>query len=1102
MKRNSLLTRTIFFFITLILITFGTNITFGENIITGAKAQNIAHPRKVYVIWYYAANEDIRGDPFFLRSPSDTDFITPSSVKGHLQHVVEYFHRELREVEVDKTFEFYKSGNEIHVEYIQSKKFYVNYKDTDNAPVDSFLDTDAHFWKKAWQDIENNINNPNSTLKPFDDCQNIYLVLVQANYGYLGNLGAAGAAITNGGKAMVALGGFETNQDKNWQAWADEEVKSVIAHELGHIFGLKHDFNTNGIMSYDYEEGGGILNDLPLLGSTNLSERSKNWLSVHPDFSGNAPAIRPADNPLKMKVSGQPFTPNNSGLPPGNDITILIPNTSNGTPKYEVFVQMDDIDGLHHVELIAPMLSSAQHGPGYDPTGQKKHKSLATYLTQNGAVNMMRKEIDITQLVQDSLDRKENSFDLFFTAIDKQGNISYGDIDKHGNFYYTHSYTVVLQRPALEVAHPLVTEKTLAGTTVILELKPTEATYVMDISTIRDAVTVNGIEGVTIDTDKDVERISDNEIKVTLDFDGTDFDKNATLTFSVAADAITNYTGDELTVEIPVTARKETLSAITVSPLTEAILNESVVTFILTGAAFEEDISKITDAVSVSGIKGVSVNPTKTQRLSDRRITVALDFDGTDFYRDTPLTFSVDAGAITNYKGAALTVEVPVTASRDESQLKIFWAGSGTGKILRANFDGSNVEGIINPTRGPVDIALDVEGGKIYWILSCYYVGCKAKIQRANLDGSNIEDLVIYRNYGRPHGIALDVEGGKMYWTDEFLNTIYSANLDGSNIEHLVTHGLRDPRGIALDIADGKMYWTDDSTDKIQRANLDGSNIEDLVTRTQGLRGPKGIALDVEGGKMYWTTWRRFYDDKIQRANLDGSNIEDVVTQELGGSSGIAITVLSPVNPVIVKEDVNRDGVVDIFDLVSVALQFGKTGTNNADVNGDKVVNVDDFIAVAAALGTAAAAPTARAQVQSHFTAAQLQQFLTEARASRNTSHTYQKGIAVLKQLLALLTPKETALLPNFPNPFNPETWIPYQLAKPAEVKLTIYAMDGSIVRTLDLGHQPVGTYQSRKRAAYWDGKNAVGEAVASGVYFYTLQAGDYSATRKMLILK
>ena len=95
-----------------------------------------------------------------------------------------------------------------------------------------------------------------------------------------------------------------------------------------------------------------------------------------------------------------------------------------------------------------------------------------------------------------------------------------------------------------------------------------------------------------------------------------------------------------------------------------------------------------------------------------------------------------------------------------------------------------------------------------------------------------------------------------------------------------------------------------------------------------------------------------------------------------------------------------------------------------------------------------------------------------------------------------------TALLSNYPNPFNPETWIPYQLSDPAEVTVSIYSVDGKLVRTLELGQMPAGVYSDKGRAAHWDGRNAAGEPVASGVYFYTLKAGEFSATRKMVIRK
>ena len=107
-----------------------------------------------------------------------------------------------------------------------------------------------------------------------------------------------------------------------------------------------------------------------------------------------------------------------------------------------------------------------------------------------------------------------------------------------------------------------------------------------------------------------------------------------------------------------------------------------------------------------------------------------------------------------------------------------------------------------------------------------------------------------------------------------------------------------------------------------------------------------------------------------------------------------------------------------------------------------------------------------------------------------------------LAPALQVSLPAETALLPNYPNPFNPETWMPYQLAAPAAVTVTIYAADGQVVRTLPLGVQAAGTYHNKSRAVYWDGRNRLGEPVASGLYFYTLTAGDTTATRRMLIRK
>ena len=203
--------------------------------------------------------------------------------------------------------------------------------------------------------------------------------------------------------------------------------------------------------------------------------------------------------------------------------------------------------------------------------------------------------------------------------------------------------------------------------------------------------------------------------------------------------------------------------------------------------------------------------------------------------------------------------------------------------------------------------------------------------------------------------------------------------------------------------------------------------------------------------------------------------------------------------------DVNEDGVISILDLILVGQDYGKSPPVNArsDVNGDGRVNISDIVLVAGHLGEITGIPAAP-ELLTHkgLSPTKLSFWIKTAQAKDDGSLVFRQGIATLQRVLTTLTPQQTALLVNYPNPFNPETWIPYQLAKSADVTLTISAVDGVVVRTLSLGQQLAGLYQSRSRAAHWDGRNTVGEPVASGVYFYTLTAGDFSATRKMLIIK
>ena len=215
-------------------------------------------------------------------------------------------------------------------------------------------------------------------------------------------------------------------------------------------------------------------------------------------------------------------------------------------------------------------------------------------------------------------------------------------------------------------------------------------------------------------------------------------------------------------------------------------------------------------------------------------------------------------------------------------------------------------------------------------------------------------------------------------------------------------------------------------------------------------------------------------------------------------SPGIGIVI----NHVLTKYDVDGDGVVDLSDLALVIKRLGQAGPNSADVNDDGVVDALDVAEVAGAINQGAAAPSLHAARFAGLTAPGIQESLNQLQGLNLTDPKVLKGIFFLEQLLSVLIPKETELLPNYPNPFNPETWIPYRLAEDGFVRLTIYDQQGRVVRRLTVGHQSASVYESRSKAIYWDGRNEVGDRVASGIYFYTLIAGDYSATRKMLILK
>ena len=351
---------------------------------------------------------------------------------------------------------------------------------------------------------------------------------------------------------------------------------------------------------------------------------------------------------------------------------------------------------------------------------------------------------------------------------------------------------------------------------------------------------------------------------------------------------------------------------------------------------------------------------------------------------------------------------------------------------------------------------------------------------------------------GTEYVLAMDV-GYTVSKTPIHLGDTFTLNIRAENIFNLAGWQFDmafDPTVLeAVDVNEGDFLKMDGGTTFFQGGSID--NAAGKITQlsaarlsTQGVTGT-GTLLQV-----------RFKAKSIGETQLSlqhsefGSPTGEIIP---AGTHEIYLTVEER----LLTGDVNRDGRVSIIDLILIAQQLGQRVSANSpvDLNRDGVVSILDIVLAARKIGSTitSAAPAMEA---AGIDPATIEGWIAQARLEDDGSLAFKQGIEILERLLAVLVPEETALLHNYPNPFNPETWIPYQLAEEADVTLMIYDMNGQLVRQLAVGHQAAGMYQSRSRAAYWDGRNQLGESVASGLYFYTLTAGEFSATRRMLILK
>ena len=633
-----------------------------------------------------------------------------------------------------------------------------------------------------------------------------------------------------------------------------------------------------------------------------------------------------------------------------------------------------------------------------------------------------------------------------------------------------------------------------------------------------DVVTVSGIDGVTLEPWA-VDQVSDTKVTVELTFDSTDFDTDAILTFTVGAQGIARYNGQALTAQVPVTALQESLTASTVSPLTGANLHGSVVTLTLTGRQFADEWD-IEDAVSVSGIDGVTFESWKVDRVSDTEATVELTFDG-NFDINATLTFTVGAGAIAGYNGQVLAAQIPVTAvekslvASTESPLTettlhgsiVTLNGRSYEQWIRGdNVTASGIDGVeswdvdrVSDTEATVELTFD--GDFDIDTTLTFTVGAEAiaghnEALTAQVPVTATEQLNATVSVS-PSPMLVPAISGQFTLS---LNITNGENIAG----YQATVSYDDSALRYVESANGAYLPANAFfTDPIVKSNWIGETSfgDPIFDRNITLAASARDGVGNGDGTLATLTFE-VIDFKASTLILSQLYLVDADGKRWEVTTENGEVTIPPAPAETIFGDINRDSVVNIQDLIIVHSRFSQRGQNSADVNGDGIVNIMDLVLVAGAFGGQAAAPSAHPQALALLTAADVQGWLSQAQQLALTDPAYLRGVTMLEQLFAALIPQETALLPNYPNPFNPETWIPYHLSNDADVHISIYDTKGVLVRRLDLGHQMAGYYTDRTKAAYWNGRNESGELVASGLYFYQLCAGDYTALRRMAIVK
>jgi len=887
---------------------------------------------------------------------------------------------------------------------------------------------DNHYSNKTREEIHAYVFD--EIAKMFDMTANIYFVVIDKSEGEI----ALGSRLGKNSGNLLTFGGFE------WK---------TLAHELGHTFGLQHNFNDGSyIMSYGYASYGP---EIYGPGQSPLSAYSAKFLAAHPYFNVNvqledtapvieliSPLIYPAESksvPIKLKVSDF------EGL---HQVILYVITSRNlhparGFPEVKAWHGLaGDKDTIIEFDYNGVM-------PTDDMTNlstPRIHPILVEVVDING--NIGRKKFTLEE---------KTLPDTITTQQEMEIEVNIPDLELRTNIYDILAYLIGKSK-----TEPI----TRQDMTHIFSSAPRN---VHDLTGLEFAI---NLRRLWLDRNHitDVSAISELPHLKYLNLD-----ENNITDVSTLVPGLSRLNNLELHLNRNAISDISSISELTNLSKLYLGYNYNI-----------SDISAVTDMTSLTRLD-LSVN-----NISDISPVAGLTNLEWLWLGHNPVSDISPVAGLTNLRGLYVSTDnlsnlSPVAGLTNLISLSIYGSSlsdiSALANLTRLQWlrltdhqisDISALAGLIHLTKIRMwnNLISDISA-----LQNLIY------LEELALKNNSISDISALADLTRLN--YLNLQGNNISDISALANLIHleDLNLTGNNISNIsVLAGLTEITD--LDLGGNKISDISALTHLIflKDLRINGNSISDISALVENMGVGDRDHVDLRSNPLSYKSLYTYIP----------------ILQERGVYVMFDADRMPPT-------DINRDGVVNILDLIQVANNLGEE-YHPADVNGDKIVNVMDLVMVASELGEIMTAPSLSLQNTEIFATEEVQQWINEAKAIRVKNTTIERGIVALEHLLAFLTPRETELLANYPNPFNPETWIPYRLAENAFVMLTIYDLSGHVVRTLDVGHRVAAAYENRSKAVYWDGRNDLGEQVASGVYFYHLSADEYSATRRMVILK